>query len=122
ASFSCETSRGCRAILSSTAYTARCAGSSTMPMSVSSATSNRRSDTRAQTSLGVRQLARLADDIHVQLIVLAQPPALRTLIAEQLRNRKPADRLAQRIRPLGDHPRECRRHLGPQGDLAAALV
>ncbi len=131
-------SRGCRAILSSAAYTAANCDSA-KPLPSSSAFSSRRSDTRAthiarrqpellhdldrdREQLGVGGHVRLADDVHVQLEVLAQTAALLPLVAEQLRDREPAHRLPQRVRPLGDHARERRRHLGPQRDLAVALV
>ena len=70
----------------------------------------------------VRQLARLADDVDVQLIVLPQPPALGTLVPEQLGDREPAHGLAEGVRAFRHHAGERRRHLGPQGHLAAALV
>ena len=49
-------------------------------------------------------------------------PLLLALVAEQLRHREPAHRLAQRVRLRGDHARERRRHLRAQRHLAAALV
>ena len=45
------------------------------------------------------QRARLADQVAVELEVLAQPAALLPLVAEQLRNREPANRLPEPVRP-----------------------
>ena len=124
----------CRSI----AYTAAIAFAGT-PACISSRSSSRRSLTRATTSSAVRPSSRsassatastsasamtscLAHDVHVPLEVLAQPPALRALVAEELRDREPADRLAQPARARAHHPRERGRHLRPQRDLPPALV
>jgi hypothetical protein len=62
------------------------------------------------------------DDVDVQLKMLAQTSALLSLVAEQLRNRKPADGFAQRVGLRGRHSRERRRHLRPERDVAAAFI
>ena len=54
--------------------------------------------------------------------MLAQPAALLPLVAEQLRDREPADRLPEPVGARRDHARQCRRHLRPQRDLPPALV
>ena len=72
--------------------------------------------------LGVGRDIGLADDVDVQLEVLAQSSLLLSLVPEELRYRVPANRLAQRVRARGDHARERRRHLGTQCDLATTLV
>ena len=77
---------------------------------------------RHREQLGVGGDVRLADDVDVELEVLAQPPLLLPLVAEELRHREPAHRLAQRVRARRHHARERRRHLRAQRDLAAALV
>ncbi len=62
------------------------------------------------------------DDVEVELPELAEATALRTLVAEQARDREPLDRLGQPLAAGGDHPRQRRRHLRPQGDFPAAPV
>src|SRR3989449_5374256 len=44
--------------------------------------------------------------VHVQLEVLPQPSPLLPLVAEQLRDREPADRLLQGLRARPDHRSE----------------
>ena len=77
---------------------------------------------RDREQLGVGGDVGFADDVDVELKVLAQTAALLPLVAKELRHREPADRLAQRVRLRGRHARERRRHLRAQRDLAAALV
>jgi len=77
---------------------------------------------RRRHDLGVGGRARLPDDIHVQLEVLAQPSPLLSLIAEQLGDREPADGFLERLSPRPHHARERRGHLGAQRDLAPAFV
>ncbi len=72
--------------------------------------------------LGVGGDVGLADDVDVELEVLAQASALLALVAKELRHREPPHRLAQRVRLGGGHARERRRHFRPQRDLSAALV
>src|SRR6185437_9100271 len=72
--------------------------------------------------LGIRRDVALADDVHVELEMLAKPTALLPLVAKQLRNREPPDGLTQRVRLGGRHACQRRRHLRPERDLAAALV
>src|SRR5438309_2096634 len=54
--------------------------------------------------------------------MLPQAATLLPFVAKQLRYRKPADRLLERLDTRGDHARQRRRHLGPEGDVAIALV
>ena len=63
-----------------------------------------------------------ADDVAVELVMLAQPAALRPLVAKHLRHAKPLHRLAKIAMRGRDHARERRRHLRSQGDRAAAFV
>ena len=72
-----------------------------------------RVDARAD-DLRIGKRVRLADDVHVELEVLAESAALRPFVAEELRDREPADRLREPGGAGGDHAREGRRHLGPQ--------
>src|SRR5690606_4320733 len=58
----------------------------------------------------------------VPLVMLAQAPSLRALVAEQLGCGEPPDRLAQRPGLRADHAREGRCHLGTQRHRPAALV
>ena len=48
-------------------------------------------------------------------------PAL-PLVAEELGNGKPPDRLPEHLGTRGYHPGQCRRHLRPERDLTLALV
>jgi hypothetical protein len=66
--------------------------------------------------------ARLADQVAVELEVFAQPSALLPLVAKELRNRKPADRLAQAVGPGGHHPGQGRGHLRAQRNRPVPLV
>src|SRR5207245_422549 len=77
---------------------------------------------RGRAQLRVGQRARLPDDVHVELKVLPQPSPLLPLVAEQLRDREPADRLLERLGVRPHHAGEGGRHLGAQRDLAPALV
>src|SRR6266566_1183591 len=74
------------------------------------------------TSNAVGSGAGLADDVHVELEVLPQASSLLPLVAKQLRDREPADRLFQGLGPRAHDARERRGHLGAQRDLAATLV
>lgn len=72
---------------------------------------------RDREQFGVGDLARLADDVHVELEVLPEPPPLRPLVTEELGDREPPDGLPERIRPRPDHPGEGGCHLGAERDL-----
>ena len=72
--------------------------------------------------LGVAERPGLADQIAVELEVLSKPPPLLPLVAEELRDGEPADRLLEPVGARGHHAGERGRHLRPQRDLAAALV
>ena len=54
--------------------------------------------------------------------MLPQPAALLPLVAEQLGNREPADRLLQGLGPGAHHTGEGRGHLGAQRDLTSPFV
>ena len=54
--------------------------------------------------------------------MLPEPAALLALVAEELREGEPPDRLLEPIGPRRHHPRKRRRHLRPQGDRAISLV
>ncbi len=54
--------------------------------------------------------------------MLPQPPPLLPLVAKELGDGEPPDRLLEPVRPRRDHPRQRRCHLGPQRHLALALV
>ncbi len=77
---------------------------------------------RRRQQLGVRQHIRFAQDVHVELEVLAQAAALLSLVAIELWHREPANRLAQRPGSRAHHAGERGSHLRPQGDLPAAFV
>src|SRR3989454_825919 len=77
---------------------------------------------RGRDQLRVGQRARFAEDVHVELKVLPQPSPLLPLVAEQLRDREPADRLLECLGVRPHHAGEGGRHLGAQRDLAPALV
>ena len=64
----------------------------------------------------------LADDVRVELIVLAEPATLRTLVTKHLRQAKPFDRLFEFAVGRRDHAGERRSHLGPQGNGASAFI
>jgi len=72
--------------------------------------------------LGVRGKTFLSNDIHVPLEVLPQPPALLTLVAEELGDREPPDRLAHRSAPVTEDPGERGRHLRTQRHRTVSLV
>ena len=72
--------------------------------------------------LGFGHDRRLADDIHVPLVVLALAPARHPLVAETLRDGRPLEGETERPLPRHDHPRQRRGQLGPQGQPPAALV
>ena len=77
---------------------------------------------RDRRDLGVRTDPRLAHDVGVELEVLPQPAPLAALVAEELRDREPANRLGHPPAALRQDPRERRGHLGAQRDLAPTLV
>src|SRR5437879_13021686 len=54
--------------------------------------------------------------------MLPQPAALLPLVAEQLGNREPSDRLLQGLGPGAHHAGERRGHLGAECDLAPPFV
>ena len=54
--------------------------------------------------------------------MLAQAPPLLPLIAEELREGEPPDRLLQPVGPRRHHPRERRGHFRPEGDRTLPLV
>ncbi len=77
---------------------------------------------RGRDELRVGQRARFSQDVHIELKVLPQPSPLLPLVAEQLGDREPADRLLERLRVRPHHAGEGGSHLGAQRDLAPALV
>ena len=77
---------------------------------------------RDREELRVRGNRRFANDVDVELKVLAQSSLLLPLVAEQLGNGEPPNRLPHGVRFRGDHARQGRRHLGAKRDFAAALV
>src|SRR5229473_1651453 len=77
---------------------------------------------RGGDQLGVGERACLAEDVHIELKVLPQPSALLPLVAKQLGDREPADRLLERLGVRSHHAGEGGRHLGTERDLAPALV
>src|SRR4051812_25954920 len=54
--------------------------------------------------------------------MLSQPSLLLALVAKELRDGKPPDRLSHRVGFGGNHPRERRSHLGTEGDFTIAFV
>ena len=66
--------------------------------------------------------AGLADDVAVELVMLAQAALLLALVAEDLRDGEPLERLFEILVPRGDEARERGRHFGTQRDVAVALV
>ena len=72
--------------------------------------------------LGVGRRTRLADDVHVELKVLPEPPPLLALVPEQLGDGEPPDRLFQGLCPRPNHSRERGRHFRSQGDAPVTLV
>jgi len=69
-----------------------------------------------------------ADDVHVPLVVLPLPPALRRLEAPALGEAEPLEREEllelprRRVLHLQDHARQRRCHLRPQRNLVLLLV
>ena len=72
--------------------------------------------------LGVGRRVRLAENVGVELEVLAQTPLLLPLIAEQLGDGEPLDGLFVVALMRGDHARQGGRHFRAQRDFAAAFV
>src|SRR2546427_8493496 len=72
--------------------------------------------------LGDGRRSCLPDDVHVELEVLPQASPLLPLVAEQLGDREPSDRLFQGLGARSHQARERRGHLRAQRDLAAPLV
>ena len=72
--------------------------------------------------LGIGRRTGFADHVHVELKVLAQAAPLLPLVAEQLGNREPTDRLLQGLRAGAHHAGQGRRHFRPQRDLTLPLV
>src|SRR5882724_3034050 len=70
----------------------------------------------------VRRRVRFTDQIRVELEMLAQAAFLLALVAEQLRNREPLDRLFVITFVRGDHARKRRRHFWSQRNLPFAFV
>jgi len=77
---------------------------------------------RRRDQLGIRERPRLADDVHVELKVLAQSPPLLPFVAEQLGDREPADRLLEGLGVGGHHAGQRGGHFGPQRHVAVAFV
>ena len=77
---------------------------------------------RQRDDLRVAERTRLADQVAVELEVLSKPPPLLPLVAEQLGNGEPADRLLEPVGPGGHHAGEGGRHFRAQRHLAPALV
>ncbi len=77
---------------------------------------------RNREELRIRRDRRFAEDVDVELKVLAQPSLLLPLVAEQLGNGEPPNGLPHGVRFRGDHAREGGRHLGTKRHFAAALV
>src|SRR3989344_5580446 len=61
-------------------------------------------------------------EVDIELPVLAEPPALRPLVAEHVRYRVEPEWVAKLPPPRGDHAGDRGRHLGPQCYLAATAV
>ena len=76
---------------------------------------------RAINSASARRIA-FADDVGVELKVLSQPALLLALVAKELRQGKPLDRLL--VTPLvrGDHAGQGGSHLRTKRHLALAFV
>ena len=64
----------------------------------------------------------LADDVRIELIMLAQPAALLFFVAKTLRDGKPLERLLEFAVMRSDHARQRRRQLGAHRHLAFAFV
>ena len=63
-----------------------------------------------------------AENIDVELPVLAQAAALRAFVAPQVRDAVPAQRIGQLLALGGHHPADRRRHFRPDDHFAAAAV
>ncbi len=63
-----------------------------------------------------------AEDVDIQLPVLAQPPALRALVAPQVGNTVPAQRVGQFLALGCYHPADSRGHLRTNNNFAATAV
>ena len=61
--------------------------------------------------LSIGQFAGLPYDVHIQLKVFPQAPPLGALVAEQLWDGEPPDRLPESVGARSNHPRKGRRHL-----------
>jgi hypothetical protein len=72
--------------------------------------------------LGIRRRIGFADDVGVELEVLAQAPLLLAFVAKQLRNGEPLDRLFVVPFMRRDHSGQARRHLRPESNLPVAFV
>jgi len=64
----------------------------------------------------------LSDQVGVELEMLSEPASLLPLVAEELRDGEPADRLLEPVGPGRHHPRERGRHFGPQRHVPLTLV
>ena len=73
-------------------------------------------------NLGIGTTASFAKNIGIKLIVGAQAPFLRFLVAKVFGDVKPLHRPFQRIGLAADHSRQRRRQFWPQGHCAATLV
>src|SRR5205085_9375429 len=65
---------------------------------------------------------RFANNVGVELIVLAQPAALLFLVAKAVRDRKPLERLLEFAVVCGDDARQGRRQFGTERDFPFAFV
>src|SRR4051794_16971454 len=72
--------------------------------------------------LGIRQKRITTEHIDVELPVLAQASALRTLIAPEIGDAKPTHRTRELIDLASHHTSQCRGHLRAYSDLALAPV
>ena len=77
---------------------------------------------RKRQQLGVGNERGLANDVRVELEVLAQPSLLLAFVAKQLGHRKPANGLAQGVRLCRHHTCQRRRHFGTQRNVAVTFV
>ena len=77
---------------------------------------------RKRDDLRVAERTRLADQITIELEVLSKPPPLLPLVAEELRDREPADGLLELAGLRGHHARQGRRHLRPERHLTIPFV
>ena len=72
--------------------------------------------------LGISQGTGLADDVHVELEMLPEPSPLLSLVAKQLGDGEPSDRLLERLNPRRDHACQRRRHFRAERDFPVAFV